>query len=172
MERVLTVVDILLHRLAEALDAFFGAEGLNAVVAQIVRLTLDKDASPEVQTMLLDQDEASLLNAHLRLLDRLLATAGGDDRLRNLVEGSLFKALRVVFMAPHRFPPETLAFSVSLLSAFIHHEPTSLAFLQEQGVPQALLAALASPHPLPAQGELLLKLPQAFSALCLNPAGG
>lgn len=177
MERVLTVIDILLHRLAEALDAFFAAEGLHSAVGQIVHLTLDYVPAGTPDSVMasalpeLGHDHASLLNSHLRLLDRLLSTAGGDDRLRNLVEGNLFKALRVVFLAPGRFPPDTLAFSVSILSAFVHHEPTSLSFLQEQGVPQALLAALASPHPLPSQGDLLVRLPQAFSALCLNPAG-
>lgn len=142
-----------------------------------MRLTLDRVPAglPESDLHMalpdLDHDHTSLLNSHLRLLDRLLSTAGGDDRLRNLVEGNLFKALRIVFLAPGSFPPETLAFSVSILSAFVHHEPTSLSFLQEQGVPQALLAALASPHPLPPQGDLLVRLPQAFSALCLNSLG-
>lgn len=163
VERLLTVMDLLLHRLSEGLDAFFAADGLHAVVQQI-HVLVTRDGGP------LTGDESALLCPHLRLLDRLLVTAGGDDRLRNLVEGNLFKGLRVIFEAPQRFSPEALSLAVSILSAFIHHEPTSLSFLQEQGVPQAFLTALQS-SPIPAQADLLVRLPQAFSALCLNPLG-
>ncbi len=161
-ERILTILDILLHRLPEALDAFFLADGIHLIVSQIASLV---PGSHE-----LDHSEGSLLNAHMRLIDRLLESTGGDDRLRNLVEGSLFKSIKAIFEQPARFPQETLSFSVSLLSGFIHHEPTSLSFLQEQEVPQAFLKAIQN-HPIPPQSDLIVKLPLAFSALCLNPTG-
>jgi E3 ubiquitin-protein ligase HUWE1 len=147
------------------MDAFFTTEGLHAVVNQISLLV----QLPISET--LGFEESSLLNSHLRFIDRLLLSHGGDDRLRNLVEGNLFKSLKLIFEKSSLFPQESFSYSISILSNFVHNEPTSLSFLQEQGVPQAFLHAVTQYPKLPPQSELFLRLPQAFSAICLNSLG-
>ena len=55
------------------------------------------------------------------------------------------------------------------MSTFIHNEPTSLSVLQEKEVPLRFL--LSANRPLTATVEVISALPNAFGAICLNPAG-
>jgi E3 ubiquitin-protein ligase HUWE1 len=56
------------------------------------------------------------------------------------------------------------------MSTFIHNEPTSLAILQEMGVPQAFLKRIGD-GTFPVSAEVAIVIPHAIGALCLNEAG-
>lgn len=137
-----------------------------------------------------------LLQCSLRFLDKLLSTNGADDRLRNLLETSLFQSIEKIFSCSmpissnsqlmgssstlvlssenlfkksYEFSAETISHAVSIVASYIHNEPTSLSILQESNVPQALIRRLKVG--IPPTAELLVKLPYAFSAVCLNASG-
>jgi E3 ubiquitin-protein ligase HUWE1 len=55
------------------------------------------------------------------------------------------------------------------MGTFIHNEPTSLSILQEAKIPQTLLATLSKD--IPASTDVVLSIPGAFGAICLNAPG-
>ena len=55
------------------------------------------------------------------------------------------------------------------MTSFIHNEPTSLSILQEAKIPQTLLASLSKD--IPASNDVVMNLPGAFGAICLNSTG-
>ncbi len=165
VEKFMGVLDPLIQYMTEALDAFFAADGLGVAVKHVYAL-IEIDEADEAAR----KPHLSYLASLLKFLLKLLNEFGSNDRLRNLIEGSLFKSIKSIFEAQSRFGPEVFYYATHILSTFIHTEPTSLAILQESGVPQSLLTALTS-APIPAHAELLTILPQAFDAICLNSTG-
>jgi E3 ubiquitin-protein ligase HUWE1 len=55
------------------------------------------------------------------------------------------------------------------MTSFIHNEPTCLSILQEAKIPQTLLASLSKNIPI--SNDVMMNLPGAFGAICLNAAG-
>src|SRR5688500_14976030 len=55
------------------------------------------------------------------------------------------------------------------MTSFIHNEPTSLSILQQAKIPQTLLASLSKN--IPASKDVVMNLPGAFGAICLNSTG-
>jgi E3 ubiquitin-protein ligase HUWE1 len=92
------------------------------------------------------------LKSVIRSLQRLLTSSGGADGLRNLVDTELPKSLKLIVEAPATFGPRVFAtgellrnaltVAITLLSSFVHNEPTSLAVLQELQIPQVLYMTL------------------------------
>jgi hypothetical protein len=171
IERLFGVLDPLIQFMPEALDAFFSADGLGVFVKHI-SLLVEKIIASEKEEG--DSLEGPLhivyLSSLLKFILKLLKQYGSNDRLRNLIEGSLFKTIKTIFESQGLFGAEVFYSATHTLSTFIHTEPTSLSILQEGGVPQAFLRAV-SVDPLPANAELLIILPQAFDAICLNSSG-
>lgn len=173
VEKALYILDALIHHYVSAIDFFFANNGLMTIVKQTVRYielggARAKDTSAGNHSML--HSDAIILQCLLRFIDKLLNTNGADDRLRNLLEGPLFRSMAMVFEAGSEgFSPEIIAHAISIVAAFIHNEPTALTVLQEVGTPQALTQSVK--RCIPAVAELIGKIPHAFSAVCLNPAG-
>lgn len=55
------------------------------------------------------------------------------------------------------------------MASFIHNEPTSLAILQEANIPQTFLASVSKE--IPTSPDVVMAIPGAFGAICLNSAG-
>ncbi len=188
-EKVFHILDSLVHHYTSGFDSFITSDGIAVTVRQIARFIEESVAASAIVTSnaigsssaasatsttlaaspALPHAESTLLQCLLRFVDKLLAANSADDRLRNLLEGPLFKSLSSIFAHTTAFTVEALAHAVSIVSCFIHNEPTSLAILQEIRVPQAMITALCVR--IPANAELLGKVPYAFSASCLNVAG-
>lgn len=173
VEKALYILDALIHHYVSAIDFFFANNGLMTIVKQAVRYielggTRAKNTSSGSTGM--PHSDAIILQCLLRFIDKLLNTNGADDRLRNLLEGPLFRSMSTVFeVGSEGFSPEITAHAISIVAAFIHNEPTALTVLQEVGTPQALTQSVK--RCIPAVAELIGKIPHAFSAVCLNPAG-
>ena len=163
VEKLISVLDPLIQFMTEALDAFFGADGLSVIVKHISVLG-------EIIKTDSDKQHISYLTSLLKFILKLLKQFGSNDRLRNLIEGSLFKSIKMIFEHQIVFGADVFYCATHILATFIHTEPTSLSILQEGGVPQALLSAI-SENSIPPNAELLIILPQAFDAICLNSSG-
>ena len=168
IEKLINVLDPLIQYMTDALDAFFGADGLSVLVKHISVLCELVKGIQVVDE--LKKQHISYLTSLLKFILRLLKQFGSNDRLRNLIEGSLFKSVKMIFECQLIFGADVFYSATSILATFIHTEPTSLSILQEGGVPQALLNAI-SDNPIPSNVDLLIILPQAFDAICLNASG-
>jgi len=167
IEKLFGVLDPLTQFMPEALDAFFSADGLSVFVKHIALLSeMILKETNEIEGKL----HIVYLSTLLKFILKLLKQFGSNDRLRNLIEGNLFKTVKTIFEVRDRFGADVFYSATHILATFIHTEPTSLSILQEGGVPQAFLKAV-SEGPLPANAELLIVLPQAFDAICLNSTG-
>ncbi|KAJ1929022.1 E3 ubiquitin-protein ligase tom1 [Tieghemiomyces parasiticus] len=114
-------------------------------------------------------ETANLLKDLLRFLHHMMQTAGTADRLRNLVETPLPRTMVPLVRYPALVGASVYVYTVNILAAFVHNEPTSLAILQEINLPQTFLKAVK--RGLPASGDVLNALPHAFGAVCLNATG-
>lgn len=175
-EKTLYILDALVHHYPSALDTIFMSNGLNFIVRQVTAHIDEttgegEGASAGMQTtdLTLAYGKSVILQSLLRFLDKLLSSNGSDDRLRNLLESHLFKSFVRVFRGRALFTPEIITHAISITASFIHNEPTSLSVLQELGAPQALLECIKQVTP--ASVDFVMKIPYAFSAVCLNAAG-
>ena len=170
IEKLISVLDPLIQFMTEALDAFFGADGLSVVVKHISVLCEIIKAVPGEGEEEVKKLHISYLSSLLKFILKLLKQFGSNDRLRNLIEGSLFKSVKLIFESQSVFGSDVFYSATHILATFIHTEPTSLSILQEGGVPQSFLLAISG-DPIPPNAELLIILPQAFDAICLNSTG-
>lgn len=176
VEKLIGVLDPLIQFMTEALDAFFCADGLSVIVKHIsvlcemIKNSLKLENEGELEGESEIKLHISYLSSLLKFILKLLKQFGSNDRLRNLIEGSLFKSVKLIFEHQLVFGADVFYCATHILATFIHTEPTSLSILQEGGVPQALLSAI-SENSIPPNAELLIILPQAFDAICLNSSG-
>ena len=114
---------------------------------------------------LLSFEQAALLKALLRAIQRLMQTAGTTEGLRNLIDSSLLASVKSIMQHRIVFGPQLFGLGESLLAVkkghgtdgcgaainitatFVHNEPTCLATIQEAQVPDALYDAIEDSVP-------------------------
>jgi E3 ubiquitin-protein ligase HUWE1 len=91
----------------------------------------------------------------------MMQTSGVTDGLRNLIDSSLPKSVKSVMENPRVFGPQIFALcefsfqhslydcatdagkkAINIMTTFVHNEPTSLAIIQEGGLPEAFYNAI------------------------------
>ncbi|PNS16909.1 hypothetical protein CAC42_4873 [Sphaceloma murrayae] len=113
------------------------------------------------------------------ILHMFSLNVGSDRHLRNLIDTpQLLGALKNVIARPKIFGSNIWISAVSIVSSFIHSEPTSYNIVHEAGLVAGILDAVASseeedfaPTKILPVGETLRDIPTAFGAICLNEAG-
>ncbi|OMJ30040.1 E3 ubiquitin-protein ligase TOM1-like [Smittium culicis] len=122
-----------------------------------------------VRPELVPSSNVILLREIFKMLSRLMLSNSNQDRLRNLVEGSLPSSLTKVFKHQTSFGCNVYGYSIDIMANMIHNEPTSLSVLQEVGLPQIFLDLVSKN--IPFSGDVIAAIPNGIGALCLNEAG-
>ncbi|KUL84639.1 hypothetical protein ZTR_06680 [Talaromyces verruculosus] len=155
--RVLEFLDTFVHAVRDALGTLANAKGFDAISDLIgfeTKSAFDNvnqgiGIPTEYRTPSVDYDIPYFQQQSLRWLFRFVNhimqhNGGGFDRLlRNLVDSPpLLTALRLVFENAKIFGSHVWSGAVSILSSFIHNEPTSYAVIAEAGLSKSLLEAI------------------------------
>ncbi|KAJ2448110.1 E3 ubiquitin-protein ligase tom1, partial [Coemansia sp. RSA 2424] len=193
--RVAKLLDFLISSATPAFPAFCSANGIATLVkrihAEVLGAVAVSDANPEAAADLsspvtlprfpdgarqayrrremLAAEQIYLLKELFKFLSHLVQQTGYQDRLRNLVETTLPETLRLVVTHPAAFGANVYGLAISISATLVHNEPTSLPIIQEAGLPQAMLEALEA-H-IPYNGDVIVHIPAALGAFCLNDAG-
>lgn len=172
-EKLTSLLDSLTHHCVSAQDSFFVAEGLHLIVRQTCSITAFLIEHPSSLCKTALSDFATQL---LRLLEHLLGEVAEYERMRMLIDGPLFKTIKLIFDAYTGDDSCSVTVgmfvkAMAVLANYIHNEPTSLSILQEQGITASFMTALARPNALAADADMLKNIPHVFSALCLNLTG-
>ncbi|PSK40189.1 hypothetical protein B9Z65_8129 [Elsinoe australis] len=161
--------------------------GLTAdmVTAALEELENGQGMPDQFKTKVTDYDVSFFKQQALRqvlkfVLHMFSLNVGNDRHLRNLIDTpQLLGALKTIIARPKIFGSNIWISAVSIVSSFIHSEPTSYNIVHEAGVVAGILDAVApsgaSNIPEPSRilpvGETLRDIPTAFGAICLNEAG-
>lgn len=178
--RAVTSLDGLLYGFTSAFPLFTRAEGMRVFVNRIkeqVDHAITQHSTQESSTMkpselltgLLSHPSAGLLKALFRAIQRLLTSAGTMESVRNLTETQLPAAIKLVLQHKSIFGYQIYSLAICQMSTIIHSEPTSLAILQEAGLPAAFYDAIESE--IEPAFDVIAAIPAAIGALCLNEAG-
>ncbi|KAG0297593.1 hypothetical protein BGZ96_005696 [Linnemannia gamsii] len=184
-----TILDSLVYGFSTAFSSFCTSGGLNSLVARMkeevdysLKLVKDAEASQMTDISSMDtgapkEDETSpipfertaLSKAMFKFIIHMMQSPGTHEGLRNLIETTLPATLRDIMEHPSALGNSIYAHAINTMTSFIHNEPTSLSILQEAKIPQTLLASLSKD--IPASNDVVMNLPGAFGAICLNATG-
>ncbi|KAF9118932.1 hypothetical protein BGW39_000739, partial [Mortierella sp. 14UC] len=181
------LLDSLIYGYSSAFTSFCTSDGLNILVARIKDETeyalgivkgfessqpSDKSSSPstkESDTSPVPFERTALLKSMFKFVHHMMQSPGTQEGLRNLIDTTLPTTLKKIMESPAAFGAAIYAHAINTMASFIHNEPTSLAILQEANIPQTLLASLSKE--IPTSPDVVMSLPGAFGAICLNSAG-
>ncbi|KAG0374236.1 hypothetical protein BGX24_010655 [Mortierella sp. AD032] len=185
----ITLLDSLVYGFSTAFTSFCTSGGLNMLVARMkeeveysLKLVKDTEASQmtdvsstdagapkEEETSPIPFERTALSKAMFKFIIHMMQSPGTHEGLRNLIETTLPATLRDIMETPAALGNSIYAHAINTMTSFIHNEPTSLSILQEAKIPQTLLASLSKD--IPASNDVVMNLPGAFGAICLNAAG-
>ncbi|KAF9909831.1 hypothetical protein EC991_008002 [Linnemannia zychae] len=185
----ISILDSLVYGFSTAFTSFCTSGGLNMLVArmkeeveyslklvkdaeatQMMDLTsTDTGAPKEEETSPIPFERTALSKAMFKFIIHMMQSPGTHEGLRNLIETTLPATLRDIMETPSALGNSIFAHAINTMTSFIHNEPTSLSILQEAKIPQTLLASLSKD--IPASNDVVMNLPGAFGAICLNAAG-
>ncbi|KAK3832797.1 MAG: hypothetical protein J3R72DRAFT_372754, partial [Linnemannia gamsii] len=170
------LLDSLIYGYSSAFTSFCTSDGLNILVARIKDETeyalgivkdFDTSQSPDKSS---SASKGTYTRRLLRLfVHHMMQSPGTQEGLRNLIETTLPATLKKIMESPAALGAAIYAHAINTMASFIHNEPTSLAILQEANIPQTLLASLSKEIPI--SPEVVMSVPGAFGAICLNSAG-
>ncbi|KAI0268805.1 hypothetical protein BC834DRAFT_923157 [Gloeopeniophorella convolvens] len=178
VSRTMQLVDNVLYSFANAFQLFCNNRGVEVLVDRI-EYEVDEDIKSLGQQELpndiprsygqLPVVRAAALKHILRSMHRMMQSSGTAEGLRGLIDSSLLKSIKKIIEHRGLFGPNVLPIAINILATFVHNEPTSLAVIQEAGVPEAFYKAVeAGLEPVI---EVIQAIPNAIGALCLNQAG-
>ncbi|KAJ2082111.1 E3 ubiquitin-protein ligase tom1 [Coemansia sp. RSA 988] len=193
--RVAKLLDYLISSTNSTFSAFCGANGIATLVermhAEVLRAVETSNADPEStkdltspvtlpnfpdnpkqlyrRREILPAEQIYLLKELFKLLSHLAQQTSYQDRLRNLVETTLPATLRTVLAHPAAFGGNTYGLAISISAMLVHNEPTSLPIIQEARIPDTMLEELE--RHLPYNSDVIINIPGALGAFCLNDAG-
>lgn len=162
--RAVGLLDSILYAYPSTFQQFTASHGIDVLVRRV-----ESDMSLEQGPEPLPYGRVHVLRQILRLFHHMMTTSGTADALRNLIDTPLVPALRFIMVHKQRFGVHVLAQAISIMATFVHNEPTQLATIQENKLPEAFVRALQDD--MEPSFELLTALTPAISALGLNEAG-
>ncbi|KAF9145192.1 hypothetical protein BGX30_010067 [Mortierella sp. GBA39] len=184
-----TILDSLVYGFSTAFTSFCTSGGLNSLVARMkeevdysLKLVKDAEATQmtdvsstdtgapkEEETTPIPFERTALSKAMFKFIIHMMQSPGTHEGLRNLIETTLPATLKDIMEHPSALGNSIYAHAINTMTSFIHNEPTSLSILQEVKIPQTLLASLSKD--IPASNDVVMNLPGAFGAICLNASG-
>ncbi|KAI9708647.1 MAG: hypothetical protein M1820_003865 [Bogoriella megaspora] len=157
--KILNFLDNFVHNVRDAYLALINARGFDAIadlVADQVRTShervLKHDGMPiEFKNQSTDWQipyfQQSTLRWLFKVINHFMSHSGGtfDRMLRNLIDSSqLLGGLRVVIGEPEIYGSQIWSSAVTVVSNFIHHEPTSYQVIAEAGLSRQFLEIVSS----------------------------
>ncbi|KAI9511134.1 hypothetical protein F5148DRAFT_1373973 [Russula earlei] len=178
VSKTMQLVDNVLYSFGNAFQLFCNNRGVEVLVSRI-EYEVDEDIRSLSQLEhpndiprsygQLPVVRAAALKHILRSMHRMMQSSGTAEGLRGLIDSSLLKSIKKIIEHRSLFGPNVLPIAINILATFVHNEPTSLAVIQEAGVPEAFYRAVeAGLEPVI---EVIQAIPNAIGALCLNQAG-
>ncbi|KAG0205736.1 hypothetical protein BGX28_002703 [Mortierella sp. GBA30] len=182
-----SVLDSLIYGFGAAFTSFCTSNGLHVLVARMkdeVEFSLNlveefglSKASDSTSPSSAKDNEMSpipfertaLLKAMFKFVLHMMQSPGTQEGLRNLIDTTLPATLKAIMESPPALGAAVYAHAINTMASFIHNEPTSLTILQDAKIPQTLLASLS--NDIPASTDVMMSIPGAFGAICLNPVG-
>ncbi|KAG0215073.1 hypothetical protein BGX33_001508 [Mortierella sp. NVP41] len=184
-----TIMDSLVYGFSTAFTSFCSSGGLTTLVTRVkeevdysLKLVKDAEASQmaavsstntgmpkDEETSPIPFERTALSKAMFKFIIHMMQSPGTHEGLRNLIETTLPTTLRDIMESPAALGNSIYAHAINTMTSFIHNEPTSLSILQEAKIPQTLLASLSKD--IPASNDVVMNLPGAFGAICLNSTG-
>ncbi|CAO2650868.1 Nn.00g091650.m01.CDS01 [Neocucurbitaria sp. VM-36] len=156
--KILNFLDTFVYNLRDAFSALVSAKGLE-IIADLMAYEVDiskklaeegKGIPEEYKTQLTDYQIPFYHQQSLRWLFKFLNhmmshTGGNFDRLmRNLIDSpQLLSGLRVVLSNAKIYGSTVWSMAVTILTSFIHNEPTSYQVIAEAGLSEAFLETVA-----------------------------
>ncbi|XP_069142505.1 E3 ubiquitin-protein ligase HUWE1-like isoform X2 [Argopecten irradians] len=113
---------------------------------------------------------AALLKSMLNFLKKAIPDSSFSESIRHLMEGSLPKSLQHIISNAEYYGPSLFLLATDVVTVYVFQEPSLLSSLQDSGLTDVVLHALLIKD-MPATREVLVSLPNVFSALCLNTRG-
>ncbi|KAI8340111.1 hypothetical protein BC941DRAFT_468384 [Chlamydoabsidia padenii] len=157
-------LDILLNRIKSEVT-----QGIEKATSQVSMEGVEATEQDPATGALAPYDRVSLVKIMVKFLYKMMESIGTADGLRNLIDSSAPSSIIMIIDNPKVFGNTVFALATNVTSLFIHNEPTSLAILQEQKLPQTFLKSISSyENP---NGEVLGSAIHAFGAICLNGQG-
>ncbi|KAF7332527.1 hypothetical protein MKEN_00135300 [Mycena kentingensis (nom. inval.)] len=178
VSKTMQLVDNVLYSFTNAFSLFCAARGVAALVQRIeyeIDVDLkefgDEQRAQEVHAghMELHVARAGLLKHVLRSIHRMMQSSGTAEGLRGLIDMSILASLKKIIKYRGLFGPTVVPLAINIMATFIHNEPTSLAIIQEAGLPQVFFKTIEVG--LEPSIEVIQAIPNAIGALCLNEAG-
>ncbi|KAI7822225.1 hypothetical protein BC939DRAFT_194256 [Gamsiella multidivaricata] len=180
------ILDSLVYGFSAAFTSFCSSDGLNMLVARVkdeVDFSLDLVKKAETaqisdtvsvlgakdDTSPIPFERTALLKSMFKFVLHMMQSPGTQEGLRNLIDTTLPATLKHIMENPQAFGTAIYAHAINTMASFIHNEPTSLTILQDAKIPQTLLASLSKD--IPASSDVVLSIPEAFGAICLNSQG-
>ncbi|KAF2228252.1 hypothetical protein BDZ85DRAFT_210764 [Elsinoe ampelina] len=177
----------------DSFNSLVNSQGLEAIAgvtaylvdASIEEIEAGKGMPDQYKTKVTDYQIPFFKQQALRqvlkfILHMFNLNVGNDRHLRNLIDTpQLLGALKTILAKPKIFGSNIWISAVSIISSFIHSEPTSYNIVHEAGLVSGILDSIAPPGkigtPEPdtilSVEETLRDIPNAFGAICLNEAG-
>ncbi|KAF9277395.1 hypothetical protein BGZ68_009323 [Mortierella alpina] len=183
----ISILDSLIYGFGAAFTSFCTSDGLNLLVARMkeeVECSLkiveesgstamsdtgSTSSNKENETSPVPFEKTALLKAMFKFVHHMMQSPGTQEGLRNLIDTTLPATLKVIMENPSALGTAVYAHAINTMASFIHNEPTSLTILQDAKIPQTLLASLS--NDIPASTDVMMSIPGAFGAVCLNPVG-
>ncbi|KAK0249144.1 E3 ubiquitin-protein ligase tom1 [Friedmanniomyces endolithicus] len=162
-ERVLGFFASFIHNLPNAMQTFASDKGFD-ILADLTQYEVetaldqtknDKGLRADLKSKVVDYrisySQQSILRQLFKFIVQMFDSSGGmhDRLLRNLVDTpQILGSLKTVILDWETFGSSVWNSAVSIMSAFIHNEPTSYQVVAEAGLPRALLQTVVG-HELP-----------------------
>ncbi|KAF1938115.1 hypothetical protein EJ02DRAFT_32594 [Clathrospora elynae] len=156
--KILNFLDTFVYNLRDAFAALVAAKGLE-IIADLMKYEVDiskklaeedKGMPKNFKTQLTDYQIPFYHQQSLRWLFKFLNhmmshTGGNFDRLmRNLIDSpQLLSGLRIVLSNAKIYGSTVWSMAVTILTSFIHNEPTSYQVIAEAGLSEAFLETVA-----------------------------
>ncbi|KAI9357936.1 hypothetical protein DFJ73DRAFT_173945 [Zopfochytrium polystomum] len=170
--KFVTTLDSIIYGYSNSFPSFASANGLEHLVSR-VKEEIEQDISLYGENSMeqgeIPYERVAFLRSLLKFIMHMMQTSGSPDQMRNLIETSLPGSVLAIFEKPKFFGANILGLAITIMSTFVHNEPTSLSILQESQLHTAFLKVAVGE--IPWSPEVISALPSAFGAICLNQAG-
>ena len=112
--------------------------------------------------------QASYIKSILKLTSHLIQSESGD-RLRGLFDSPILQCFNLVLNNSSIFGPSISSLTLDCISYIIHNDPIAYPILKEAGAVDTIINVF--PKLLLPSSDVLMSLPEAVGAICLNNEG-
>ncbi|KAF9012343.1 hypothetical protein BDQ17DRAFT_1232733 [Cyathus striatus] len=177
ISKTMQLVDNVLYSFTNAFNLFCSARGVEVLVGRI-EYEIDLDIGEySTSTQLYEVQRATdlpitriaVLKHLLRSMHRMMQSSGTAEGLRGLVDMTLIQSIKKIIEHRGLFGSSIFPIAINIMATFVHNEPTSLAIIQEVGLPESFYKAIESG--IEPAIEVIQAIPNAIGALCLNEIG-